>query len=96
MKRVLFEFWARNLGSKFSTNSHNQQRTPLHRPGLYGHNCDLYEHYTTVGYATDHSWIATEMSTQPTENVVPLGLPDHFLRTSIQQPEDTTDQVTYS
>ena len=53
---------------------------------------------TTAEYrnATDHFMDYTELFTQPTENVVSLGLPDHFLRTPIQQSEDTTEQDTYS
>ena len=53
---------------------------------------------TTAEYrnATDHFMDYTELFTQPTENFVSLGLPDHYLRTSIQQSEDTTDQATYS
>ena len=53
---------------------------------------------TTAEYrnATDHFMDYTELFTQPTENFVYLGLPDHYLRTSIQQSEDTTDQATYS
>jgi len=54
------------------------------------------DEYRNATDHADHFMDFTEMSTQPTENVVPLGLPDHFLRTSIQQSEDTTDQVTYS
>ena len=53
---------------------------------------------TTAEYrnATDHFMDYTELFTQPTENFVSLGLPDHYLRTSIQQSEDTTEQDTYS
>ena len=53
---------------------------------------------TTAEYrnATDHFMDYTELLTQTTENVVSLGLPDHYLRTPIQQSEDTTEQDTYS
>ena len=53
---------------------------------------------TTAEYrnATDHFMDYTELFAQPTENFVSLGLPDHYLRTSIQQSEDTTEQDTYS
>jgi len=39
--------------------------------------------------ATDQFMDYTELFTQPTENAVSLGLPEHFLRISIQQSEDT-------